>query len=437
MNRFSLSLLIVATGVSTFLAGGWSGQSSSAGAKESRRVLYYVDPMNPAHTSSKPGFAPCGMKLEPVYADAETAAAESGAKSETPGQSKASCCEKKQVSMLKLSSEKMQMIGVQVGAVERMDGHRTVRAFGRVKPDDRKIYHIYSGIEGTVQEVMGIAVGSHVKKGECLGTFRAPDTRTTILGYLTAVDIVDRSIASGATNDSQLTIVRENVRLAADRLIGLSISQGQIEEINQSRSVPSTLRIVAPSDGVVIASSISPASKFEKNHEWYRIADLSRVWVVADVSPADANGFTPGAEVEIAVADAGEQGTLKGRISESLPQYDPATRTHKVRIEVENPRFALRPEMLVDVKLSVAMPKSLAVSEDSLLRSGVTATVFVEKSAGTFVPKQVEVGRKFDNRIEILSGLSEGDRIATSGLFLLDSESRMKQSAMASASTTL
>lgn len=424
MKLLGSTVVFVAVASATLIAARWRGdQAPSAGREGDRRVLYYIDPMNPTHTSDKPGFAPCGMKLEPVYAE------EDGTPAPATAPAERKCCAAKKAGKVRLDGELQQLMGVHVESVGPKSDLGSSHVFGRVLPDERHVFHLTSGVEGVIRETFGFAVGSLVRKGDCLATFRAPDTRTTVLGYLTAVDIVDRQIAGGSNTPEQLAVIQENVRLGADRLLGLGISQGQIDEITATRSVPSLFKILAPTDGTIIAHEVTPELKFQKAHEWFRIADLRKVWVMADMAPEEAAGLQPGTEVAVRLSPGDESLSLTARVADTLPQFDPNTRTLKVRLDVDNTGLQLRPDMVVSVIMPAPPTSRITVATDAVLRSGQSSTVFVEESEGTFAPRRVETGRVSGGRIEVLSGLQTGDRIVTSGLFLLDSESRIKQAA--------
>jgi RND family efflux transporter MFP subunit len=416
MKRFPLSILLLAGGVALFLAGTWCGRRgvAPATAGTERQVLYYVDPMNPAHTSVEPGLAPCGMKMEPVYADARLAMDDGSQSGQVAGS-------------IRVSPQRQQLFGIRVATVEKSPVTHTLRFHGRVVPEERRVYRLNAGVDGIIREVSEAATGVEVKKDQWLATFSAPDARPVIQNFLTALDVLDRQKKSGAESPAQVGILTENIRLAADRLQNLGLSPLQIDEIRAAREVPVKLRILAPEDGVVLAQNVSPGYKFEKGVEWCRIADLSRVWVVADVLATEAEYLKPGAEARVSAP--GRQKSLPARVSESLPQFDPATRTLKARFELENPGLALRPDMYVEVVLPLTLPPAVAVAADAVLDSGLAATVFVCQGDGCFEPRQVETGRRLGDRIEILSGLEPGEQIAVSGNFLLDSESRMKLAA--------
>jgi Cu(I)/Ag(I) efflux system membrane fusion protein len=158
--------------------------------------------------------------------------------------------------------------------------------------------------------------------------------------------------------------------------------------------------------------------------EFYRIADLSRVWILADIFGREARDFRPGTVARVTLPD--QDRSFLARVSNVLPQVDPATRTLKLRLEADNPGFALRPDMFVDVELPVAARAGLTVPLDALIDSGREQRVFVERSSGVFEPRQVQIGWRSGDRVEIVRGLVEGERVVISGTFLVDSESRLK-----------
>ena len=429
MKKALSSTFLLAAVAALFLAGAWYGrQTATTSAKETeRKVLHYVDPMNPAHTSDQPGLAPCGMKMEPVYAD--DGPAEPMGSPTSPG-------------TVKVSPDKQQLIGVKVAVAQRASPAHTIRTTGRVTVDEARAYRLVAGAEGFIREVSPAAIGDRVEKDQWLATFSAPDSRQTIQSYLATLDVLDRQRQSvppapapanaakagvQEPSDRQIQAIDASVQLAVDRLKNLGLSGVQIEEIKRNRELATDLRIVAPTHGVVLARGVSPGLKFEKGAEWYRIADLSRVWIMADVFANDAEYFKPGALAQVSVA--GQRKSVPARVSEVLPQFDPATRTLKVRLEVDNPGLLLRPEMFVDVVLPVTLPPTLAIPADAVLDTGFAATVFVDRGNGFFEPRVVETGWRLGDQVEIVKGLEPGEQIVTSGNFLLDSESRMRLAA--------
>lgn len=415
------SVLLIAV-IVAFRLGSHSGRRIAVvpAAAEARSVLYYVDPMHPAYRSDKPGIAPdCGMQLEPVYAGVPlvvAASAQAGA-ALPPGS-------------VSIDPARQQLFGVRVGPVEETSGSYKLRLLGRVAADEAKIYKINAGIEGYIQEVSAATTGSFVRKDQVLATFAAPMASMTLQTFvlnLGAEDRFKKSAAEGTVEGQSVASVNANLQLRVQQLQNLGMSTLQMDEIRKTRQIPDTIKIVSPVDGFVVSRNVSPGQKFERDMEWYRIADLRRVWVVADVFESEAQYLKPGMQVRVSLPD--QNVTFAGRVSNVLPQFDVATRTLKARIEVENQGYALRPDMFVNVELPVAFSRALVVPADAVLDSGLKKTVFIEQGKGVFSPRVVETGRRLNDRVEIVKGLEPGEKIVISGNFLVSSESRLQEAA--------
>jgi Cu(I)/Ag(I) efflux system membrane fusion protein len=178
---------------------------------------------------------------------------------------------------------------------------------------------------------------------------------------------------------------------------------------------------------VILERGIYPEQKFDKGVEFYRLADLSHVWILADVSGDDGKYLRPGKSLQ--VTRPNQPGWFRAKVSAALPQFDEASRILRVRLEADNPRYLLKPGMFLDVRAPVRTALSLVAPVDAVLDSGLSKTVFVDRGQGIFEPRKVETGWRSGDRVEIKRGLRRGERIVVSGNFLLDSESRMKQTA--------
>jgi Cu(I)/Ag(I) efflux system membrane fusion protein len=261
-----------------------------------------------------------------------------------------------------------------------------------------------------------------VDSGEWLATLAAPDARTPIQAYLVALEARERGELRPADVPGPIDA---GVEQAVDRLLTLGMSRAQIDEIKRTHVVPSAIRITAPAAGFVIARNLTAGEKIASGEELFRIADLRRVWILADLLGRDADYVRPGMIAEVSVPGRGT--TIRARISGAvLPQFDALSQSARVRLEADNPASELRPEMFVDVYLPIALPPAIAVPVDAVLDAGLKKRVFVERADGAFEPREVETGWRFGNRVEIVRGLAAGDRIVVSGTFLLDSESRMR-----------
>ena len=389
--------------------------SESANA---HRVLYWVDPMHPNYKSDHPGIAPdCGMALEPVYADSVSSAM--AAAPASPGS-------------VNIDAQKQQLFGIRVAPVEKTSGTQKVRLLGRVVPEDTRVYRINSGMEGFVRETYNDSVGELVKKDQKLATSYVGDTLAVASGFLAATAGVPGSVGKDGSRTVPFpgAVSKQGVSSLqgyTDRLRNLGVSDAQIKQMSENRQLPESVDIVAPAEGFILARNISPGQHFDRSTEFYRIADLSQVWILADVFGSEAQAFQPGAVARVTLPD--QRKSFSARVSKVLPQVDPTTRTLKLRLEVDNPGFALRPDMFVDVELPVAMPAGLTVPLDAVIDTGREQRVFVESSSGVFEPRQVQAGWRFGDRVEIVRGLKEGERVVAAGTFLVDSESRLRSGA--------
>ncbi len=416
-----LSAVVIGLLMILSYTAGWhhkdKGRVATATAND-RRVLYWVDPMHPAYKSDRPGIAPdCGMELEPVYA--EPVASTNGVALPVPP------------GAVGIDVDKQQLVGIRVAAVQKTPGTDRVRIPGRVVPEDTRVYRITAGSEGFVRETYNDSVGQLVKKDQKLATSYGPDYLSVASGFLAA-----EAGVPGAGKDGNRTVPFpgavskqgfSSLQGYTDRLRNLGMSEAQIKEMANSHQLPQTIDIVSPADGFILARNVSPGQHFDRFMEFYRIADLSRVWILADVFGSEAQSVRPGAVARITLSGQGK--TFAARVSDVLPEIDPATRTLKLRLEADNPGFALRPDMYVDVDLPVAMRAGLTVPEDALIDSGREQRVFVERSSGVFEPRPVQTGWRSGDRVEITHGLVEGERVVAAGTFLVDSESRLKSAA--------
>jgi Cu(I)/Ag(I) efflux system membrane fusion protein len=402
--------------VAILIAGlGFAVLRPKPGHASARRVLYYVDPMNPSYRSDKPGKAPdCGMALVPVYA-------EEAGKSLLPSEVSTSGS----VQTVQIDPAAQQLYGIRLARVESNKGQSILRVFGRVAADQTRIYRVNLGTDGYVKSTLNDAVGNHVTKDQHLAVVYSPDFLSVAGGYLSANERTPS--VSGAQRENiapSTTLGTASAQARADRLRNLGMSDSQINEISTNRKIPEDVYVVSPADGFILSRNISPGVRFERYVDMYTIADLSHIWVLAEVFGKDAQAFRPGATARITLPDTGE--TFQARVSNVLPQVDPATRILRVRLELDNPGFKLRPDMFVNVELTVPMPAGITVPADAILDSGLSKRVFVQTSAGHFEARKVETGWRLNNRVQIVKGLREGETVVVAGTFLVDSESRLE-----------
>jgi len=340
------------------------------------------------------------MRLEPVHeeAGAKPAAADDG--TALPA------------GAVRVSPERQQTIGVRLGVVERVSGTRNLRTTGRVVPNENAVYPLVAGADGVVREVRGATTGSLVKKNEVLLSFFAPEFVSAQISYLAGLDTLNRVSSVGG------------VERFANTLRNLGVSESQLAELQEKRELTQYIQILSPVDGFVLDRKASVGLSCDRGFEFYRIADLSRVWILADVYENQAPFIRAGSKARFNSQDRNRQ--LEATVSRAEPTFDEATRTLKVRLEADNPGLALKPGMFVDVRFDIELPPSLTVPAEAIVDSGLRKTVFVDRGNGYFEPRAVETGWRLGDQVEISKGLMVGERIVISGTFLIDSESRMK-----------
>jgi RND family efflux transporter MFP subunit len=283
---------------------------------------------------------------------------------------------------------------------------------------------VQSRTEGWIEKVNVDFTGREVKQGETLLTFYSPEIVASQEEYLLALkasETMKHASMQGmqASGDSlavaALTRLQRHWRLDAASLAELERTKQPV------RSIP----IFAPASGFVLTRNAYANLRVTPEMDLYTLADLKHVWILADVSESDAAQVRMGAMAAVERSDAPGR-KFMARVTNILPQIDPQTRTLKVRLEADNPGLTLRPDLFVNVEFQIAIPSRLAVPEDALIDTGNTQVVYIDRGGGTFQPRRVQAGERYDGKVEIVSGLERGERIALSGAFLLDSESRMK-----------
>ncbi|MGD0567144.1 MAG: efflux RND transporter periplasmic adaptor subunit [Candidatus Sulfotelmatobacter sp.] len=393
MSKTATAGVLVVT-VVAFAAGYLIHGSKPA---EAKHVLYYVDPMHPSYRSDKPGIAPdCGMVLVPVY-EGERLGDQLQLAPNT----------------FFVDGGAQKLTDVRVEEVSKTSRAQMIRTTGRVEPDQNRLYRVTAATEGWVRSLGNNAAGTMVKKGEVLGTYFSFELRGVEAGYIGALQV-----------GQQDRVKQTNLRISEDQLRSLGMSDEQIHEIEKTHEYVSDIKIVSPVDGIVISRSITLQQRFQAPAEFYSIADLSKIWITADVYSDQAASLPPGTRASVTVP--GLSNTLPAVVSNSLPLFDPISRTLKVRLEADNPGLVLRPDMFVDVEFK-AMPRgNVSVPAEAVIDNGQHRVVYVETGTDLFEPRPVEVGEAYDGRVVILQGLQAGDRVVTSGTFLIDSESRMR-----------
>jgi RND family efflux transporter MFP subunit len=376
-----------------------------APATGERKVLYWYDAMNPQHHYGKPGKAPDGMDLVAIYASGETAPAATA------------------LGAVMITPEKQQLIGVRTAQVERQSLVRDVRTTGQITADETKIAHVHVKVMGFVDKVFVDSIGQQITQGQPLFTLYSPDLVSAEEEYLIAKrgektlgGSQFKEVARGS--ESLLRSARERLRL-------WDISDTQIKKLDETGEASRTLTFYSPITGIVTDRKTFPQTSVNPDTELYTVADLSTVWVNADVYEYEVPFVKVGQRAEMQLSYYPGK-TWKGRVSFIYPTVDPTTRTVKVRLEFPNPDLQLKPQMFADVQLKIDYGRQIVVPQEAVLDSGVQQRVFVAKGNGYFEPRTITTGAKLEGKVAVLSGLQPGETVVTSGNFLIDSESQLK-----------
>jgi RND family efflux transporter MFP subunit len=384
-------------------SGREEGQSKTAILKSEKKILYYKDPMHPWITSDKPGKAPdCGMDLVPVYEGEEEM--EDG--------------------IVKIDPVIVQNIGVKIEPVKKMKLTKTIRTVGRVDYDERKIAVITTKVSGWIEKLYVDYTGRFVKKGEPLFEIYSPELVTAQEEYLQALNYRESVARSGDPNI--IEGANQLVESARKRLKYWDINEEQIKELENKKQVRKTLTLYSPVDGVVIEKNIFLGMKISQGMNLMKIADLSSVWIYADIYQYELPWVRVGEDAEVEVSYIPGK-ILKGKVVYIYPFLQPETKTIKVRLEFANPGYLLKPDMYVNVSIkSKVAINALAIPEQSVIRTGTRDIVVVALGGGRFKSVEVKLGLLADGYYQVLDGLRENENIVTSSHFLIDSESNLK-----------
>jgi RND family efflux transporter MFP subunit len=322
-----------------------------------------------------------------------------------------------------LDARRQQLIGVRTSRAERVTVAPEVRAVGTVRADETRLTEINVRAEGWIRDLRADFTGRLVRQGETLFTLYSPDLIATQNEYLLAVRGQTQAIAG------QVPELREYsarlVEAARERLRRWDMGEAEIQELEQRGAAFETVPVRSPASGVIVEKTAIEGMHVTPGQTLFRIADLSVVWVEADVYERDMAAVRVGQSATVTV-DAYPDQRFAGRATNVYPFVEEQTRTMKVRFELPNPRGLLKPGMYANVQLVASPSSALAVPADAVLDSGSEQVVFVALGEGYFEPRRVRTGRRIDTRVEITEGLKEGDDVATGATFFLDSESQLQ-----------
>jgi len=383
-----------------------AGESASATAAQDspRKPLYYRNPMGLADTSPVPKKDAMGMDYIAVFAGDEPAA------KAAPGE-------------IVISTEKIQKLGVRTEAASMKSINKTIRVAGRIEADERHMYTVAPKFEGYVERLHVNASGQAVGKGQPLFEAYSPELVSAQREYAIAAQGVQALKAAGAEAQAGMQQLAESSLL---RLKNWDISEEQIRALAKSGQARRTLTVRSPVAGIVMEKKALQGMRFMPGDALYQITDLSSVWVVADIFEQDIGLVRNGARARVTL-DAYPGKVFEGTLAYVYPTLKTETRTMAVRIELANPGLLLKPGMFAQVELAAPVKaRVLSVPASAVIDSGNRRIVLVATGAGHYAPREVTLGARSDDEVEVLSGLGNGEQVVVTANFLIDAESNLK-----------
>jgi len=411
------AILIVAVAVTGGLLykNGWFKNDGDGHSKLEHKVQQWTCSMHPFIIKDKPGVCPiCGMELIKKIDSAPAPGA-----AQTTEQ-------KQQAEMLgHVSMSANQRIMANVATVAATAGvmNKEINAVGIVQYDQSRQTKVTAWIAGRIDKLNVNTIGAYVSKERPVAELYSPDLLATQQEYLLAVksreQLKNSPIPSISQNGEGL------VSSAKQRLMLFGVKEIQIAELEKTGKPNIRLPIYTPLSGVVIEKMVQQGQYVNVGEVLFNVADLSRVWVEIEVYENEFANIRLGQQVQI-VSQSYPGKPFTGRIAFIYPFLDPKTRTVKARVEMPNPGMKLKPDMFVNAVIKVPLGSAIVVPTTAVLDSGKRQTVWVESQPGMFEPREVQVGQRTDDKVQILSGLKTGDKVAVSGAYLIDSESQLK-----------
>lgn len=330
------------------------------------------------------------------------------------------------VAPIQLSPQRMQSIGVTIGTVESKPVNDEIRFYGNVQVNERRLAYVQTRFAGWIRQVYADATGDFIRKGQPLLTIYSPDLVTSEREYLLAkknAAALQQSSVSGVADGAASLIDASKARLQQ-----WEIPESELKKLDDTSDVITNLTFNSPVSGYIMEKNALPNMYVQPETKLYTVADLSEVWVYAQIFQNDAGKIKPGDRAEVTL-DAYPGKVFTGRVDYLLPQLDMATRTLPVRLVFPNPGLKLRPGMYVNVSVKLPMGKQVVVPDAAVFHSGTKNLVFVYSGDGNIEPREILVGTRVGDQIVISKGLKAGEQIVTSANFLIDSEAQLQAAA--------
>lgn len=396
-NLLKAWLLFAPNFITTVACYGSTTLPVDQATSHNEKILYYRNPMGLPDISSVPKKDTMGMDYIPVYEE------------ESKGQG----------GTVKISPDKVQKLGVVVESAQLRFLSRDIQAFGRIHVDEGRIKAIAPKFEGWIEKLHIQAEGQEIRPGDPLIDVYSPNLIVAQRQYWAA-----RDAENAMKGDSS---VKELVAASLQRLLNLGLTAQQLKDLQQDRTISRTLTYYASFGGIVLEKPATLGMRFNAGDTLYKIADLSKVWILAEVFEQDIPLVQKGQEVKINVP-AYPKIKFQGKIDLIYPQVNRETRTTKVRVTLDNPRGLLKSDMYITLILQAPLSSSkvLTVPSSAILDNGITKSLLIERGEGLFEPRIVEIGNQSDTYVEIIKGVKEGEKVVIKANFLIDAESNLK-----------
>lgn len=379
--------------------------SVTDGVKHEHKILYYRNPMGLADTSPVPKKDPMGMSYVPVL---------EGGDDSVPV-----------ANQINISTDKVQKLGVRTEAASLKAITKIVRSAGRIEADERHIYTIAPKFEGYVEQLHVNVSGQPVFKGQPLFEVYSPELVSAQREYIIAEQGVQSLKTSEAAPDAQASM-KQLAASSLMRLLNWDISNEQLKALVKSGEAKRSMTFRSPVSGIVTEKKAVQGMRFMPGETLYQISDLTTVWALADVFEQDIGSVKTGAKAKVTISAYPDK-IFEGAIAYVYPTINAETRTMQVRVELRNPGLLLKPGMFAQLELAVT-PRSNAVTIplSSVIDSGTRRIVLVQVKEGKFDPREVKLGARSDDYVEVLDGVKDGELVVVAANFLIDAESNLK-----------
>lgn len=333
--------------------------------------------------------------------------------------------QEQEVPTIEISPEKRQLIGVRTAPVRRENLIRKIRTVGRIEYDERRLATVNTKFEGWIERLYADYAGKYVRKGEVLAEIYSPELLATQQEFLNLLRWRASAQKGGPWAEDLARDTEVMLQAARERLRLWDMSEDQIQELERTGRPIRTIKIISPATGYVVQKMAVLGMRAMPGEKLFDLADLSTVWILAEVYEHDLPYIQLGMPAKVTLSYL-PGSDLSSRIDYIYPSLSPETRTTKVRLTLNNPKGFLKPQMFTNVEITVDLGPRLMIPSEAVIDTGTRQIVYVDRGEGLFEPREVKIGLRTQDVAEVIQGLAQGERVAASGAFLLDSEAQLK-----------